>query len=421
MPPAALHQLDSYPARKDGLVTTVIDGETAVYDRVTDKLHLLDRSATAVWQRLDGSRALGEIADDIAAAYGVAEHVALRDVTTLAAALGDQGLLSGSAAAPGSPPQPVAMPASGGGPTAPLPAPRHVIGPYRGLEHSFDIATSDGGVASYLDRILADLRDGGRGEVARYDLVGAGSQYVVRHDQETVVMTGRLDRALAVLLWHINSEVVRRSTPCYPVVHAAAAVKGGVTVLLPAAPSSGKTTTVAGLISRAGFGYVSDEAVGIDPATLLTKHYPKPLSIDRGSWPALPELRPEHDLVTGQWQVPARSIVPRPATAQAPIRFVIEPAYDPAARTRLVPVTRGTMLMRLADSAFNFASAPERNLAVLARVAEGAECYRLPVSDLDQAIALIDDLMTPLWRSEPSAAGNRDGSNGSVRAATAGD
>jgi hypothetical protein len=396
MPPAALHQLDSYPARKNGLVTAMIDNETVVYDRVTDKLHLLDSSATAVWRRLDGSRVLGEIADDIADAYGVAEHVALRDVTTLAAALDDQGLLSRSAATPGSPSQPAAMPATSGGPTAPLPAPRHVIGPYRGLEHSFDIATSNGGVASYLDRILADLRDGDRGEVARYNLVGAGSQYVVRYDQETVVMTGRLDRALAVLLWHINSEVVRRSTPCYPVVHAAAAVKGDVTVLLPAAPSSGKTTTVAGLISRAGFGYVSDEAVGIDPATLLTKHYPKPLSIDRGSWPALPELRPEHrpehDCVTGQWQVPARSIVPRPATAQAPIRFVIEPAYDPAARTRLVPVTRGTMLMRLADSAFNFASAPERNLAVLARVAEGAECYRLPISDLDRAVELINDL-----------------------------
>jgi hypothetical protein len=196
-----------------------------------------------------------------------------------------------------------------------------------------------------------------------------------------------------VLLWHINAEVVRRSALNYPLVHAAAAVWNGSAVLLAAAPESGKTTTVAGLVERAGFGYLTDEAVAIEQRTLLAQPYPKPLSIDRGSWGALAHLRPAYgDPVTGQWQVAADSIRPGAVAAPAPIRFVVEPAYDPDTTTRLEPLARGAMLVKLADSTFEFQADPQRNLGVLAKVVEQADCYRLPISDLDEGVALISRL-----------------------------
>lgn len=399
-------QLDSCPEHKAGLVAEQIDGETVVYDPEADQLHHLDRSATAVWRLLDGTRPLRFVAGDIAAAYGVAEEVARRDAAGLTVTLRDLRLLAGSGPATTSSarPRPTGLPGFDHDHPRPLPPAGHAIGPFRALHHSFRIATTDPAVADYLYAVLVDLQGGADdGSTGRYELIGTGEQYIVRYDDDTVIVTGSRERASAVLLWHINSEVVRRTTPHFPVVHAAAAVADDRTVLLPAAPGSGKTTTVAGLVDKAGFGYVTDEAVAIDPTTHLPLAYPKPLSIDRGSWDVLAHLRPAHDLATGQWQVPARSIRPNAVVEPGPIGLVIEPVYDPDATTRLEPVTRAAMLLRLADSTFNFPEAPEHNLRVLAGIVGNAECYRLPISVLDRAVSLISDLCSPSvsWKPVP--------------------
>jgi hypothetical protein len=77
---------------------------------------------------------------------------------------------------------------------------------------------------------------------------------------------------------------------------------------------AGKTTLVAGLV-RAGFGYLTDEAGAIERETLLIQPYPKPLSLEPGSWPLFPELEPQADLATDEykayeWQVPTAAIRP---------------------------------------------------------------------------------------------------------------
>lgn len=392
MPPTAVDRLDSHPARKAGLVAEEVDAETVVYDPEADQLHHLDRSATAIWRLLDGDRSVQSVAGDIAETYGVADEVAGRDVADLVATLQDRHLLAGTVATPAPRHKPAGPPEFDLDHRHPLPPAQHAVGPFQGLHHSFYIATDDPTAAKYFGEILVDLRGDDADDTGRYELLHAGEKYVVRYNGEPVVVTGGLERAAAVLLWHINSEVVRRTTPHMPVVHAAAAVAKGQTVLLPALPESGKTTTVAGLVSQAGLGYLTDEAVGIDPATLLPRPYPKPLSIDRGSWKVLPDLRPVPDLVTGQWQVPARAIRPNAVAEPGPVRFVIEPVYDPDATTRLESVSRAAMLVRVADSTFNFPDAPERNLHVAARIVEQADCYRLTVSELDRAVTLVDDL-----------------------------
>ena len=62
-------------------------------------------------------------------------------------------------------------------------------------------------------------------------------------------------------------------------VHAGAVVApDGTAVLLPGPSGAGKTTLVAGLV-RAGFGYLSDEAGAIDPATLCVHAFARPLGL----------------------------------------------------------------------------------------------------------------------------------------------
>jgi hypothetical protein len=393
--PARTSWLDARPEPKAGLVVQPVDGEVVIYDPEADALHHLELTAAAVWTLLDGDRSVRAVAAGLADVYGAPEESVRRDVLELAEIMHERGLLAGSAGVAASTGRRSPSPSGDFdiGDRPPPPAP-YVTRAFRGLEHTFEVATNNVAVRDFLDQIFVDLGYEGLGEPARYELVRLSeSQYLVRYQDRVVVVTGRLDRALSVLLWHVNAEVVRRSAHRYPIVHAAAAVWNGSAVLLAAAPDSGKTTTVAGLVQQAGFDYLTDEAVAIEQRTLLAQPYPKPLSIDHGSWGALAHLRPAHgDPVTGQWQVAADSIRRGSVAGPTPIRFVVEPAYDPATTTRLEPLARGAMLAKLADSTFEFQAAPRRNLEVLAKVVERADCYRLPISDLDEGVRLIRQL-----------------------------
>ena len=75
------------------------------------------------------------------------------------------------------------------------------------------------------------------------------------------------------------------------VCHAGGVARDGSGVMLPAEPESGKTTLTAGLV-RHGFDYLTDEGVAFRPGTNIVEPYPKPLSIDVGSWPLFPEFEP---------------------------------------------------------------------------------------------------------------------------------
>jgi hypothetical protein len=408
----------SRPARRPGLVAVEVDGETVVYDPVADLLHHLEASASAVWSRLDGADPLDALAVRLAADYGAGPDTVRRDVIRLARVLWDLGLLAGSDPPPPADRPPVGLtigPAPGGAvyvQDRPLPAAPYLTRRCTALEHTFEVATNVEAVRDYLDDVLAGLADAGPGPAARHELLdltltappppappplrvdhGHEWRYVVRYGGEPVLGTSVLDIAITVLLWHVNAEVVRRSTPRYPLVHAGGVVSHGVAVLLPAPPESGKTTTVAGLL-RAGFGYLTDEAVAVDPAGLLAHPYPKALSIDAGSWEVLADLRPPHsERVSGQWHVPPTQIRADAVAGPAPVRFIVTPRYQEAAPTRLQPISRAETLMTLADSTFNFQDEPARNLSVLARLVATADCYRLTIGDLDSAVRLVTELV----------------------------
>ena len=180
-------------------------------------------------------------------------------------------------------------------------------------------------------------------------------------------------------------------------VHASAAEHEGRALLFPAPMESGKTTLVAGLV-RAGLRYVTDEAVAIDPASLEIVPNPKPLGIDRGSWRVLGDLEPDYGDAEPyfrhgqQWQVDARSIRPDAVASRCRPSFVITPRYRPGA-TELVPVSRAEALVALADNSMNLPGHGRRGFDALAAVARQSECYRLLVGDLDDASALVTNLL----------------------------
>src|SRR5262249_58546343 len=95
-------------------------------------------------------------------------------------------------------------------------------------------------------------------------------------------------------------------------IHAGGVALDGTAVALPAAMESGKSTLTAGLV-RAGYAYLTDEAVMLDWETSAVIPFPKPISLDPGSWRLFPELAPD---------------------APPPSRYESEHAHDPADANR---------------------------------------------------------------------------------------
>ena len=59
------------PRARAGLTVVELDGEAVVYDEETMDLHHLNPTATIVFGLCDGTGTIGQMADDIAGAFGV--------------------------------------------------------------------------------------------------------------------------------------------------------------------------------------------------------------------------------------------------------------------------------------------------------------------------------------------------------------
>jgi hypothetical protein len=203
------------------------------------------------------------------------------------------------------------------------------------------------------------------------------------------------DQLATTMIQTLNGQVVKHWSGV--VAHAGCVSIDGDAILLPADPESGKTTLTCGLV-RAGFSYVTDEGVAFRPGTSRIEPYPKPLSLDPGSWFLFPELEPEvpphlDDAASSQWQVPPDAIRANAAAGPCDARYIVFPKYVEGADTRLTPIGRAEALVDLAKNTFEFNQHSREYLDQLAVVVEACDCYRLTVGTLDDAVACIQELV----------------------------
>jgi Coenzyme PQQ synthesis protein D (PqqD) len=71
----------------------MVDGEVVILDRQSDLIHQLNHTASYIWDLCDGQSTVGEIANQLAAAFHVDAHTAGRDVATTIRQLHSLGLL----------------------------------------------------------------------------------------------------------------------------------------------------------------------------------------------------------------------------------------------------------------------------------------------------------------------------------------
>jgi hypothetical protein len=167
---------------------------------------------------------------------------------------------------------------------------------------------------------------------------------------------------------------------------------GGAVVALPGDSGAGKSTLVAALV-RAGWDYVSDEALGLTDG-LGVVGYPKPLSLDATSR-ALVGLRADGpaDVLAAELRGDVRT-VRAGAGAGDHLALVVLPERRPGRGAELGPVGAGDALTTLSPFAMNLHAAGRVGLRALVRASADVPCWRLTHGDLDAAVAALDGLVT---------------------------
>ena len=165
------------------------------------------------------------------------------------------------------------------------------LGPFRAVGHTFEVRGAGADVVrARLAHALAPLADAGAEPALTYVVDDAGSdsdsRYTVSAGTRVLVHTNSTSTAAGLVVWHANGTLVKVDRGRHLVLHAAGVQRSGVTVALPAPMESGKTTTCAGLL-RAGFSYLTDEALVLDRTDGSITPFPKALSLDQGSRQAL--------------------------------------------------------------------------------------------------------------------------------------
>ncbi|HQX48181.1 MAG TPA: HprK-related kinase A, partial [Steroidobacteraceae bacterium] len=205
-------------------------------------------------------------------------------------------------------------------------------------------------------------------------------------------------QALPVLEWGINLVIALRYH-CYLMLHAAVLERGGRALLLPAWPGHGKTTLCAALAHR-GWRLFSDEFGLVRPGTRELVPIPRPMPLKNASIDVIRRFAPEAFLgpvipgtrkgTIAHVRPPAQSVAR--ARETAPAAWIVFPRWEAGATLSLEEMPKSAGYMQLATNAFNYEMLGEPGFETARGLVDGARCYRLVYSDLDEAVAALGAL-----------------------------
>jgi hypothetical protein len=277
---------------------------------------------------------------------------------------------------------------------------------YHALSYRFHIRSNVESAGDVLTRLFKPFRLLNRLEhpsdpAGVYEML-----HVVRDDNDDrefeLIMDGhsmQRSRSPGNMLDWIISDITERATGLpieAALVHASAASRSNLAVVMPAPPEHGKTTTVAALV-RVGWDLLTDEVAVISTSDGLVRPFPRPLLISAASMAVLPGLRenlPDSYEVFRhvEYHVAPDDLRPDCISPPARLGFVIFPSYSEGSETRLTPMPRGEAAMELLHGCFNLSRLGRGGFEHIVKAIQEAYCYRMSVGSIDGAIGLIEDL-----------------------------
>ena len=206
------------------------------------------------------------------------------------------------------------------------------------------------------------------------------------------------DTALPFLEWGMNWCVAMRAHQ-YLMLHAGAVEKNGHVLLLPASPGSGKSTLSVALNQR-GWRLFSDEFALVKPYENTIVPFPRLIPLKNDSIPVIREFAPDVRIGptfpktrkgdVAHVQPTQDSIERSDETAQA--RWIIFPQYAAHAELTLKPLAKERAFLKLTANSFNYELLGLCGFETFGTLIDACDCYLFQYSDLDQAIACMDEL-----------------------------
>lgn len=369
------------PERSSQVGWTLFGTGVLVHDEPRHQVSVLSLAGALVWDACDGRTTVGELASALAAETGAPPEQLVPEIRAQVAQLVATGLV-------GRPPAPEV-------PSVPLPPAEPVSGRWvtpalRVLESAVVVCCDDAAVRDHLVAVFADLVEtdaswlAASGEPAAFG-VQATEAGLRLHGQGYDRTFDDLDQLADGLASQLN-RVVTSSAQVVALHAGAVRAPDGRVVAVTGPSGAGKSTLVAALV-RAGWDYVTDEALGIRAHDLVAVGYPKPLALDATS----------RSLV----QVPevgAPLLAPRDLRSEA---LAIGGAAGPLAAVVLVerratgaeatdpvvgPLSPEDALAAVAPQLLNLTATGQLGLDALARVALEVPVWVLREPDLGAAV-----------------------------------
>ncbi len=280
------------PVPAPGLRSVKLDGSTVLFDRSRGLSHLLNASAALVWACLDGATSVDEVVEQVVTATGAARPQIEADVTRVVEEFASNGLFDDGNDTPATA---SSDPGRWDGPRERALGRRawpEVRTPRRAGGTTFALRCDDPVVASTLDSVLACLPVAGAA-THHISIVDRGARpapeaeaphavdlrlYV---DGEAFGRASSAQQAADQVLTRVNRLAIDH-TPGRVLLHAGAVERAGKVVVIAGVSGRGKSTLTAAMV-QAGWGYLSDEMVAIDPDTWRVEPFTKALDLSAGS------------------------------------------------------------------------------------------------------------------------------------------
>lgn len=378
--------------RSPGVAWVEINGSTVIYVPAREEAHLLNPSATAIWRMVDGHRPVHSMLEELADHFGVPIPNLEADVVEALDRLVANGALSTERSAAGTPPP---------GQTTAGPESRlkgNAGATYDALGWQFGISCPPHPVGAFLEHCLQGLlSDGAPSHCYSVDPEAACLSF--SETSEMLCSDATAGELIGQLLWHMNSTAIRSCTDAL-LVHASAVETARGACIFPAVSNSGKST-IATILTRGGFPYLTDEAVAIDPQTLQVLAYPKPIGLDPGSFHLFPDLEPRFpgldpaEFSAKWWLSPQDAGGSTPLVkvrSRHELGAIVFPSYVSDGLGSLERLSEEDVVLHLLRNAFNMPRWGQTGLDALAQIASRVPAYRIAHNDADKTLSVVTEI-----------------------------
>lgn len=207
-----------------------------------------------------------------------------------------------------------------------------------------------------------------------------------------------LSHAPPMFEWGMNMAIASRSNH-YLLLHAAVLEKGGVALVLPGTPGSGKSTLSAALALR-GFRLLSDEFGLYCPEKKIFMANPRPVGLKNesidvirafDSQAVLSEEYPHTRKGTVSFLRLPTGSVPQCDLGVVP-RWIVFPTFEHQSPTFLEKIPEGEGFLRLAANAFNYETLGQSGFNGIAAILGVSQQMQLRFGRLDEAVAELQNL-----------------------------